>query len=76
MVRTGNKTEVEYIGKVGHGMGWSISRSLNRKVLESNPTEFASNLGQVRLPHVAYVSRDASSIYPNRMAVGVKPKEA
>ena len=28
-------------------------RSLNRKVLRSNPTGAVSNLGQVRLPHVA-----------------------
>ena len=37
-------------------------RSLNREVLVSNPTDAVSNIGQVRLPHVAYVSRDDSSI--------------
>ena len=47
-------------------------RSLNREVLGSNPTDAVSNIGQVRLPHVAYVSRDASSI-SERIAVGVKP---
>ena len=33
-----------------------------REVPGSNPTDTASNLGQVPLPHVANVSRDASSI--------------
>ena len=28
-------------------------RSLNREFLVSNPTDAVSNLGQVRLPHVA-----------------------
>ena len=40
-------------------------RFLNREVLGYNPTNAVSNLGQVevRLPHIAYVSLGASSIY-------------
>ena len=34
----------------------------NREVLGSNPTDAVSNLGHVRLPHVAQVSRDDSSV--------------
>ena len=33
------------------------ARSLNPEVLGSNPTDAVSNLGQVRLPHVALVSQ-------------------
>ena len=36
-------------------------RSLNRDILGLNPTNAVSNLGQVRVPHVAYVSWGASS---------------
>ena len=34
---------------------WVERRSLNPEVLGSNPTDAVSNLGQVRLPHVALV---------------------
>ena len=34
---------------------WVERRSLNPEVLGSNPTDAVSNLGQVRLPHVAIV---------------------
>ena len=34
---------------------WVERRSLNPEVLGSNPTDTVSNLGQVRLPHVALV---------------------
>ena len=37
-------------------------RTLNREVLGSNPNDTVSNLGKVCSPHVALVSRDASSI--------------
>ena len=36
--------------------------SLNREVLCSNPADAVSNLGHVRLPHVAQISREASSV--------------
>ena len=49
--------------------------SLNREVLGSNPTDAVSDLGQVRLSHVAYKSLGMLLVYPGRMAVGVKPKE-
>ena len=51
----------------------SERRSLNREVLVSNPTNAVLNLGH-RLPLPK--SLGMLLVYPNRMAVGVKPKEA
>ena len=35
---------------------WVRARSLNPEVPSSNPTDAVSNLGQVRLPHVALMT--------------------
>ena len=42
---------------MGRGGRVGKSAGLNPEVPSSNPTDAASNLGQVRLPHVALVSK-------------------
>ena len=57
----------------GGRVGWIAGLSI--EILSSYTTYVASKLRQVRLPHVAEVSRDASSISEKDDTVGVKTKE-
>ena len=53
---TATRFTTEQIG-VATRLGGRIGKTLNPEVMGSSPTDAVSNLGQVRLPHVALVSK-------------------